>query len=97
MAVLVLFLFVVILPPTGWVYFCNKCGSKFRRPALPGSSGKWAVILLAMACGFVVVLGLGLCVWALETKYWSIVAVGAALLAGRFIARGMSRLDNEQE
>ncbi|MGA7713003.1 MAG: hypothetical protein WCA81_13950 [Rhizomicrobium sp.] len=48
-AIVVSFL-TVIVPPLGWVYFCEKCGTKFMPPPRPGTLRKWLIILVIIAC-----------------------------------------------
>jgi hypothetical protein len=38
--------FGAFLPPIGWVYFCEKCNTKFRPQGRPNVATKWAMILL---------------------------------------------------
>jgi DNA-directed RNA polymerase subunit RPC12/RpoP len=90
-------LFRVILPPIGWVYFCNQCGTKFKQPLCPLTFGKSATILMAIACDLVLALGLALCFCALGTKYWFVVAVAATALGARLTTGRLSNLDDTQD
>ncbi len=83
-----------LFPPLGWVYFCNRCGTKFMQPMCPKSFGKWAKILMAIAFAFVVLLSMALCLWALGTRYWFVVAVAAILAAGRLTIGRLARPSN---
>ena len=82
-AVAFLGLFRVIVPPKGWVYFCNKCGTKFRQPLCPNTFGRLATIFTAIAYDVVFALVLTLCF----TRYWRVVAVAAILIAGLLTTR----------
>lgn len=89
-------LFGVILPPIGWIYFCDQCGTKFKQPLCPNTFNKWATISMAIACDLVLVLGLALCVWALGTRYRFVVLVILIVLAGRLATSRLSRPDNDE-
>jgi DNA-directed RNA polymerase subunit RPC12/RpoP len=97
MAITLSALFGIILPPLGWVYFCNQCGTKFRQPWCPLTFDKLTITLTAIACDFVLFLALALCVWTLRSKYWPLVAVVAIILVGRLTTGQLSKLDNDQD
>ena len=96
MAIALSFLSGVVVPPVGWVYFCSRCGTKFRQPLCPLTSDRLKTTLTAIACSFVVLFGFVLGVWALHTRYWFLAVVSAALLACQLIANRLSSVDNRQ-
>jgi hypothetical protein len=96
-AILLLVLSSVIVPPIGWVYFCNQCGTKFKQPLVPNTLVKWAMILAATACDLVILLGFVFCLWTLGTRYWFVVVVVAIIFAGRLTTSRSPRLDNNQD
>ncbi len=96
-AITLLGLFRAILPPIGWVYFCNRCGKKFKQPLCPNTLGKWAMILTAIVCDLALLFGLALCLWALGTRFGFVIVVVAIILAGRLTISRLSRLENNQD
>ncbi|MDE1987770.1 MAG: hypothetical protein KGL29_02835 [Alphaproteobacteria bacterium] len=93
-AIAVSFTFM-ILPPLGWVYFCEKCGTKFMRPFCPMTAGRWLTVLTAIAGDLIFLSGLVLCFWILTgTKYWFVVAVVTVMFAAQWGVRRLSSSNN---
>ncbi len=94
MAIALSFVTHTVIPPVGWVYICDACGTKFRQPLCPLSAARVATMFAAMGCALVPILGLALCAWALGTRYWFVVPIAAIFFAGYLAAR--SELGNSQ-
>jgi len=75
----------VVIPPAGWIYFCDRCDAKFSQVWLTLDNSKLATILQASACGIALFLAGLLCFWSIGTRYWFITAVVAVLVTGRWI------------
>jgi DNA-directed RNA polymerase subunit RPC12/RpoP len=96
-AVTLTVLFGGIVPPIGWVYYCNQCGTKFKQPLCPLTSDRCASFLMAFALDFVFILALSLYFWMLATENLYLVVVSTAIIAGWLVRRWLPKSDGGED
>ena len=93
--------FGMILPPLGWVYFCERCGTKYRAPVYIRPIREWLVIAVAIVGLLVVLLVLALILQlllsALIVHYWFVPAIFAVMVASRWLIKWINGLNAEVE
>ena len=97
LAVILIFPAGLIVPPKGWICFCNRCGTKFRQPSFRETLDRCVTVLTAIVADVALSLGLVVCLWTLTTAYWPVVVVIAIILAGRLTARRTSAPNDNQD
>jgi hypothetical protein len=96
-AIALLALTGVIVPPIGWIYFCDECGTRYRQPTVSNTLEEWSLILAAVACDLAVLVMVVLCIWSLETRYWFVVVLVLIIVATRLTTGRFSILINDQD
>jgi hypothetical protein len=94
-AVAVSFCFT-IFPPTGWVCFCENCGTKFRPALHKRTAGDWLMIWAAITCE-AAVLTLPFVLLLLDPKFGLFAFLFAAMLIIRFGVKWTTGSDADEE
>jgi hypothetical protein len=97
-AIAVSFMIGPLFPPQGWVYFCEKCQTKYRQPLCPTPPGKWALIAAVSVCIVLALMAPFLIAWLFPPyDYGYLAAVIVILIAARWASRRLSAPEEAEE
>ena len=94
MAISISFLCGPLLPPQGWIYFCETCGKRFRAAMCPVTMRKLATILAVVACQLVALTAIMLCIGSLFTRHWLFGVVVMVMLTARWLIKRISAMED---
>ncbi|MGD0189330.1 MAG: hypothetical protein ABSD74_01175 [Rhizomicrobium sp.] len=86
LAVAISLWFRTIYPPTGWVCFCENCGTKFRPVLHTRTAGNWLMIWAAIICE-VALLTFPFVLVLLDPKFGLVAFLFASMLAIRYVVK----------
>lgn len=99
-AIAILTISGMILPPLGWVYFCESCGTKYRAPLHVRSRQEWSLIAIATFGVTAALLITLFAIWLILIKigqYWFVSTIVAVIFAGQGVRKWLERLNAEIE
>jgi len=87
----------VPVPPTNWVYFCNRCATRFVERPWQVTLDRWKTRSVAIGVTYPLLLGLMLIAYLLQKRYWRLELVIIILIAAGLSVRRRWAVDEEGE